>query len=284
MEKVYNLRSKTTGPGDKERTATTPSQRPNSPADQVTLNTETPRSQSQAMEPSLAGLQKTLQEFSCQVCGKLDDIRSDIAFIKSQLTTLEASVADNSARMLDLEKNKLPKIESKLQKEIDLLKEKLTLSEIYQRKSNLLFYGLEKKQNEKVESVLREAFVALGLSEEEAKSIAIINAHRLPSKRDRSNNTPEPIIAKFVYMSQRNRLLYAFEKKSPRDGIDHPTPRISVRTDLPPAMKAQRAILATKAYKFRKENNLSTKIVVAGTKVILYTKPRNATEWQPYKD
>ena len=184
-------------------------------------------------EPTLADLQKSLKDFSKQVCGKLGDIRTDIASIKSQLTTLEAAVEDNCARMLDLEKEKLPKMESKLQKEIDHLKDELTLSEIYLRKSSLLFYGMEKK-NEKVESVLREAFVTLGLSEEEAQAIAIVNAHRLPSKRDRVSNAPEPIIAKFVYMNQRNRLLYAFERESTRNGIDHPTPRISVHTDLPP--------------------------------------------------
>ena len=140
--------------------------------------------------------------------------------MKKKLSDLQAT---NSARVLDIETNKLPNMEKRLKKEIDLLKEKLTISEIYQRKSNLLFYGLEKRQNENVESVLREAFVALGLSEEEAQSIALVNAHRLPSKRDNTNNAPEPIIAKFVYMPQRNQLLSAFERKPQHPGSDHPT-------------------------------------------------------------
>ena len=211
---------------------TAPSQRPASPVKILTLDTPTPRTQPDnpiAMEPTLADLQKSLKESSSKVCAKLDDIHADIASMKKNLSDLQATVDDNSARVLDLETNKLPNMEIRLKKEIDLLKEKLTISEIYQRKSNLLFYGLEKKQNENVESVLREAFVALGLSEEEAQSIALVNAHRLPSKRDKTNNAPEPIIAKFVYMPQRNRLLSTFERKPQRPGSDRPNPRISVR-------------------------------------------------------
>ena len=285
MKKAYNLRSKTR-PGQPQRTTSTsaPSQRPVPPVNPLTLDIRTQPDNQAVMEPTLADLQKALKESSSKVCAKLDDIHADIASMKTKLSDLQATVEDNSARVLDLETKKLPKMEKKLLKEIDLLKEKLTISEIYQRKSNLLFYGLEKKQNENVENVLREAFVILGLSEEEAQSIALVNAHRLPSKRDKTNNAPEPIIAKFVYMPQRNRLLAAYERRPQRPGIDHSNPRISVRTDLPPALKAERAILATRAYKFRKENNLSTKILVVGSRVILYTKRKNATEWQPYTE
>ena len=189
---------------------------------------------------------------------------------------------------LTLKKNKLPTLETKLMKEIDSLKDKLVASEIYQRKANLLFYGLPQKSNENVDQVLREAFVSLGLSREDAKSVSIINLHRLPKRND-TNNAPPAIIAKFVYMADRNRILAAYERKSTRHGNDRndappqPTPRISVRSDLPPALKKQRSTLASKAYRLRKEQNLSTKISVVGTKVILFTKTRNATVWQPFK-
>lgn len=144
---------------------------------------------------------------------------------------------------------------------------------------------MKKKENENVFNVLHKVFIALGLSKEEAQSIALANAHLLPSKNcDNTTNVPEPIIAKFVYMAQRNRLLAAYERRPQRPGSDQVNERISVRTDLPPALKAERGILATKAYKFRKENNLLTKIVVAGCKVILYTKPKDSSEWQRYKE
>ena len=288
MKKTYNLRSKSRPEQIKKTACTTtntPSQRPKLPVpvDPLTPATDTPRKQ--VMDPTLADLQNSLKEFSSRVCNKLDTIHEDISSMKKRITDIEAAVDDNSARMLDFEKDKLPKMEMKLQKEIDQLKEKMMLSEIYQRRSNLLFYGLERKQNEDVEIVLRKAFVSLGLNEDEAQSIAIVNAHRLPRRDKSASSAPEPIIAKFVYMGQRNRLLFAFEKRpAQRPGIDQRNPRISVRTDLPPTLKAERGALAARAYKFRKENNLSTKIVVAGCRVILYTKARNATEWQPYKE
>ena len=127
---------------------TAPSQRPASPVNLLTLDTPTPRTQPDnliAMEPTLADLQKSLKESSSKVCAKLDDIHANIASMKKKFSDLQATVDDNSARVLDLETNKLPNMEIRLKKEIDLLKEKLTISEIYQRKSNLLFYGLEKK-------------------------------------------------------------------------------------------------------------------------------------------
>ena len=280
MKKTYALRSQTR-PGDNQRTTSTSasSQRPNDPLPPRTQSDNTP-----AMESSIAELQKSFTEFSNRVCSKLDIIHTDLSSMKKKVSDLEVAAEDHSARMLIIEKEKLPQIEIKLQNEIDALKEKLLISEIYQRKSNLLFYGLEKKENESAFNVLRDAFMALGLTEEEAKSVAIANAHRLPSNRSKVTNAPEPIIAKFVYMTQRNRLLSAFERRPQRPGIDQVNSRISVRTDLPPALKAERGILAAKAYKCRKENNLSTKIVVAGSKVILYTKPKDSTEWQRHKE
>ncbi|XP_041471702.1 uncharacterized protein LOC121421124 [Lytechinus variegatus] len=287
MKKTYDLRRKMPGPAQRNANATQ-SQRPKSPVTSVTV----PRMQSEdpsSVQPTLADVQKSLSDFSGKVCTKLDEIHTDITCMKKKMADLEATVADNAARVLDIEKGKLPEMGSKLQKEIDLLNEKLLLSEIYHRKANLLFYGIEKKPNENVERVLREAFKAIGLSEEEAESIALINAHRLPNGNV-TNNAPQPIIAKFIYMAQRNRLLSAFEGRTVnRRGNDQevarPNPRITVRTDLPPALKAQRSILATKAYNLRKENNLSTKIVVTGTKVTLFTKEKNSTaEWKAYKE
>ena len=281
MKKSYNLRNKPR-PGHQSTTST-------APVVPYTPEMQAPRMQPEnppTMESTIADLQKTFKEFSNRVCTKLDAIHEDISAMKKKMSDLEATAEDNSARMLDLEKVKLPQMEKKLLDEIESLKEKLILSEIYQRKSNLLFYGLEKKEGEKVEDVLREAFVILGLSIEDARNVALVNAHRLPSKRNSATNAPEPIIAKFVYMAQRNRLLAAFERRPQLSSNDQPNSRISVRTDLPPALKAQRGILATKAYKFRKENNLSTKIAVIGSKVVLFTKAKDSTtaEWQRYKE
>ncbi|XP_071490291.1 uncharacterized protein [Diadema antillarum] len=284
MPNTYELRKKTM-PGPTQRGASASStQRPDLP-DDASSHAGTSGGDPQ---PTLADLQKSLNAFSSKVCAKLEDIHTDLASMKKRMLDLESAVADNSARVLDLEKGKLPETEAMLKEEIDALKEKLTLSEIYQRKGNLLFYGLHQAPNEDVYAVLRGAFVTLGLSQEESASIALVNAHRLP-QRNAATSSPQPIIAKFVYMYERNRVLATYEGRTtrrgtPDDGAQTRGPRISVRTDLPPALKAKRSVLAAKAYKMRKDENLSTKITLVGTKVVLFSKAKNTTAWQAYKE
>ena len=96
-------------------------------------------------------------------------------------------------------------------------------------------------------------------------------------------------------MRDRDRVLAAFEERQrqPRGANAQPqganapgqTPnRITVRTDLPPALKARRSILAKVAFDLRKQKGVSTKIVVAGTKVLLKWKEKSSTNWNLYRD
>ena len=186
--------------------------------------------------------------------------------------------------------------------EISRLQESLTLMEIYCRRMNLLFYGIKETPDENVENLLRDTFVYLGLSHDEAATIALVNAHRLPRRNaptqpnEGSPQAPAPraIIAKFVYMKDRNKVFAAFDERQrqrqPRSANasaatdPQETRRITVRTDLPPALKATRSSLAKIAYNMRKERNVSTKISVAGTRVLLYWKERGTAVWNQYKD
>ena len=68
------------------------------------------------------------------------------------------------------------------------------------------------------------------------------------------------------------------------DVIARPRNRVSVRSDIPPAMKFRRGKLSNIAYNLRKEKNLSTKIFVKGTDVILQFKEKNAREWKTYTE
>ena len=133
--------------------------------------------------------------------------------------------------------------------------------EIYGRRTNLLFYGVKESVNEHAESTLRETFAYLGIDANEAANIALVNVHRLP-RRDNAepsqasggpprDPTPRAIIAKFVYMRDQNRILDAFDERQrhrqPRASTAAPGQEertITVRTDLPPALKAQRSTLA----------------------------------------
>lgn len=139
---------------------------------------------------------------------------------------------------------------------------------------------------------LKNVFIDLGISREEAARIIIVNAYRLPRKsRDTDgaaagDQGPDPIIAKFAIMRDRQRILEAYDNQSRNKNAaaDHVTSRgatagtssrISVRTDLLPTMKFRRGKLANTAYNLRKEKkNLSTKIFVIGTDVIVQFKEK----------
>ena len=185
----------------------------------------------------------------------------------------------------------MPELEKSLQKKITSLENKIILMEIHSRKSNLLFYGLQQKEGENVYEVLQGAFASLGF--DDSATIAIANAHRLPRREDgaraarqAAGQAPLPIIARFSFMRDRNRILAAYEdqqRKRTKDSV-HAQMRVTVRTDLPPVMKARRAVLAKEAYKLRKEKGLSTKIFVSGINVHLQWKEKGTNRWNNFED
>ena len=131
---------------------------------------------------------------------------------------------------------------------------------------------------------------ALKVSRDEAAGIQLVNAHRLPTSRNngtpRHSNQQAPIIVRFSKMSDRDRLLQSFERpRQAREAGDDepPTPRIAIRTDLPPSMKRERGRLAAAAYTIRKTQHLATSIRVIGTKVVLLTRKRAANGEAPAK-
>lgn len=251
-------------------------------------------------ELTLADIQRSIQLSSSNVCTKLDSLSSEVALINTKLTDLEASVTMNSDKLIEIEQKEIPDLKNKMAEEISKLNDKITLMEIYGRRSNLLFYGVEETQNENIDDTLRQTFTYLGISAEDADNVALVNAHRLP-RRDTagassqasggpSREVPRAIIAKFVYMKDRNNILAAFEdrQRKPRTSnaaaSDQNNRRITVRTDLPPALKAKRSALAKSAYNLRKEKHVSTKISVVGTNVLLQWKEKGTQAWNLFKD
>ena len=92
-------------------------------------------------------------------------------------------------------------------------------------------------------------------------------------------------------MADRDLILSAFEnQKRPRETPEGaatnppPRPRMTVRTDLPPTLKARRGHLAEVAYKLRKEKNLSTRIKLQGVKIVLQWREKGTTTWKPYQE
>lgn len=251
-------------------------------------------------EPTLAEIQLSISRSSATVCGKIDNLSFEVASINTKLSELEAAVNMNSGKITDIEKKKLPEMENKMAAEIFKLQNKLTAMEIYCRRANLLFYGVKETPNENVESALRDTFVHLGIDANDAANLALVNVHRLPRRDDTSNQAnggpprdpvPRAIIAKFVYMRDRDRVLASFDQRQrqrqPRASnttSGQEARRITVRTDLPPALKARRSSLAKTAYDLRRQKNVSTKIILVGTEVHLKWKEKGTSTWNQYKD
>ena len=253
--------------------------------------------------PSNLDLKRDIAELSSKVLTKLDNINTQITSLNHRINEVETSVEFNSAKIVEIEKS-VPAETAALREEISNLKEKILLAEIHSRKSNLLFYGVKETQNENIYETLREVFLTLGVDELKAKEIQLVNAHRLPRRSTGLNaesqagepNPPTPIIAKFVKMPDRDLILTTFENTKRASSIQQPVGatesatkqpaphRITVRSDLPPTLKARRGQLAETAFKLRKEKNLSTRIKLQGVKIILQCKEKGTTTWKSYDE
>lgn len=282
----YNLRSKTTA--QETTVSAMPGQHPNPSTPDAAAAARSGKSPQRGSaheaegEITLADIMCSVKQSEDKVCAKLDQVKEELNVITKKVSDLERAVSDNASRVLEIENEKMPHLESKLLEKINVLEKKVIEAEIYQRKSNLLFYGIKKAANENVDKVLRDTFEILGMSKADSQSISLVNAHRLP-QRKADNDVPQPIIAKFVYMAQRNSVLSSYENNYSRSRRSENAPRITVRTDLPPPMKTKRNQLAKAAYKMRKEENKSTKITVEGTDVVLYWREKGTKKWEIYK-
>lgn len=239
-----------------------------------------------------------LQRDIAKVLEKLDGIGEEVRSINHRMQDIERSVEFNSSKISELERD-IPKTRTELQQELKKMEEKIIYMEIYNRKSNLLFYGVEQSQGEVVVEKLRWVFGYLGVEKERAGKIMLANAHRLPSRNpperaegagEKRNTQPAPIIAKFISMSDRDDVISCFETKQRQRARETPDPsapalpRITVRTDLPPGMKEKRGVLAREAYKLRKEKHLATRIKVKGVKVVLEVKEKGSASWKEYRE
>ena len=272
------------------RTKTTTSK--SKPATPAASGAEDSSEENETQQPTLGEIQRSILDFKNLLSTKLDKIASDVSAINTRFDELKVSVDFNSAKIMDIEKDKFPKLEDFVHQRIQSLENKILSLEIHNRKSNLLFYGLKQKEGENINEVLKDAFVSLGIEDKVASSIAIANAHRLPRREagaEAAQQAPTPVIARFCFMRERNFVLAAFEdlqrkrSKNPAQP-GHAQQRLTVRTDLPPAMKTRRWILSNVAYKLRKEKGYATRIFVKDIKVHLQWKEKGTSKWNDYID
>jgi hypothetical protein len=192
---------------------------------------------------------------------ELKSMKEDQKVNREKIDGLEHIVMNTKSKVDVMEDSVIPSIKGDMDHNLALLNDKLTLMEIHNRKPNLLFYGVEQKEDENLKDVMRKCWEEdFGVPEE--LNIAVVHAHRLP--RQGQSHGPDPIIVKFVHMEDRDWFL-DFAKKRPFNKDKKP---VSVYTDLPRDLKRTRAKAAQVAKEMRKDGK-QARIRLAGTKIIL---------------
>lgn len=166
---------------------------------------------------------------------QMAELKTDVADLKLSLDCL-----DQEVRVLRDET--IPVLRKGLMKEIEDLRKQRLLAELYSKKANLLFYGIDKRSaDEDCEAVIRE-FLKKELKLADAESFLFANCHRLPSSHARSGLAPDPIIVKFIKMKERDLVQHSaprLKQSKHKFGISPHIPREMqlVRRGLLPLMK-----------------------------------------------
>ena len=211
-------------------------------------------------------------------------IRKEVSEMRANMSDLQAAVADSSERLTAIESDVLPKMHKKNENLENELKQMIMTLELHDRKMNLLIYGVEKKKDERVLEVVRSVIHELGFSKEEAQSMFIANAHRLPrrvtpGKDERRGH--DPIIVRFGAMLDRDAVLNAYQRVQirPMTSQGQAAVRYAFRivTDLPAPLKRKRFLLEQKAYQMRKNENKSTRIKLNGVNLHLECREKGSS-------
>ena len=243
-----------------------------------------------------AQLLSMIREMDSKLSGRLDQIdkkfsgmflemKTDIRQLKENMTEttdklndlvikvddMEESIEHNAKITRDIKQEcdqKQSEIEKKLMEKIKLLEDKLKLLEKHDRKYNLLFYGIQETENEKVVDKLRTFFKSdLKIDKTTVDNMRFTNGHRIPSK----GPGPKPIILRFTSHDDLNMVL------SNSYRLAGTKKRILI--DLPLEMKQERARLAKEAFNIRRTEEKQTRILVRGLDVFLQVRNNEHSAW-----
>lgn len=199
---------------------------------------------------------------------RLDGLSSQLSTLKVEINEVKVNLAEQErglqhmdTEVVELKEDIIPNIKTELQNSIDKLDEARLATELYSKKSNLLFFNIPSSPAEDTEQVLRNTLAKSTLPQ--VKEIVFMNVHRLPSKQKVPGTYP-PIIAKFVRMKDREAVLQTISKAT----IILGTKRVGVAPHLPAPMQAERKRLVPIRNKMKSEGK-DAKIKVTGVKIQL---------------
>ena len=171
-----------------------------------------------ATQVSLSSIAAHLSEFASKTSASFDKLNASIYHLGEDMKSLRQEVVSLQQSVsfahdeIDALKQETSTINSGLEQRVIALEEKLLLSELYSKKQNLLFWGVPAETEEDVVEKTYK-FMEDNLKVANVKSIAFVNVHRLPKMRG------NPVIAKFVSMTDRDLVLRHAYRLQPKSGI-----------------------------------------------------------------
>ena len=186
---------------------------------------------------------------------QINDVKSELSEIRTEVADLKLSLEHVDNEVETIRDETIPTLRKDLMKEIKTLKDQRLEAELYSKKANLLFYGIEETHGEDCESTIRN-FLKTELRHEQADTMLFVNTHRLPTRA--TNGKPKPIIVKFVQMKDRDSVLgRAFNLRNSKT-----SKKFGISPHLPKEMQVQRQNLLP----------VKRQAIAAGKKAIIKTK------------
>jgi hypothetical protein len=191
--------------------------------------------------------------------GMEDRLTEKVNGIDSKLNSIIVRVEDVESRVKDL------------QQQVSDVEKKLLEQEVYNRKYNLMLYGLhghENKSSETIDKLRTLARDKLQIPSLTVDKMLFRNAHRLQKRDDK----PAPIIMVFLCWSDRMTFLEGARNLKRNDGL-------SIRTDLPPILKKRRGVLNSVGYDLRMREKVQTRVREKATNLWLETRKNSSLPW-----
>jgi len=186
----------------------------------------------QAVSQNLHDLKKSISSDFKEMKASLDNAHEEIYDLKKKNQELERQVNDLASQC---DESKLK--EARLSAQIEELKDKQIMSEAYNRRENLIVYGIDQDAAENWVAKFQNFLVVnLKMPDSKVQQIKIQRCHRL-----NSSLSPQPMICRFLYFPDRMAVWGArFNLKGTAFSLceDFPPEIVSRRKSLYPIWKA----------------------------------------------
>ena len=211
-------------------------------------------------------------------------VREELAQSNAQIQNLQRQVDEvdkginyHSDKVDDIERQQEEQYEElnrKIDNKIEELNKKVMMIEKHERKYNLIFHGIEEERLEKLYGKMRAFFVsAMDIDQERVEKIVFSNGHRMPTK---ATGIPKPVIMRFASFEARELVISRAFKLA---GTGK-----KILSDLPTAMKEERARLAKEAFDIRQKEKLKTRIRDVGLDMVLEVRKSERDKWVARKN